>query len=68
MKKYKITYMGSCRGHKAGELYEELISEEDYQRLTAEDIQEHDKNAQETAEDYFEVGGWVEITEIFEEE
>lgn len=68
MKTYKMTYYGSCRGHQAGALYEEVISEEDYQKLTASDIQEHEKMAQETAEDYFEIGGWVEITEVLEDE
>lgn len=67
MKKYKIVYMGSCRGHTAGELYEEEISEEEYMRLTDEDMQEHKRNAQETADDHFGVIGRVEIIGVDDE-
>lgn len=67
MKKYKITYYGSCRGHQAGALYEEVLSEEEYKKLTVSDIHEHERMAQETAEDYFEVGGWVQFEEIDED-
>lgn len=63
MKQYKISYLGSSRGNKASVLHEEVISEEEYRQLTDLDMQEHDNLAQQTAEEYFEVAGWVEITE-----
>lgn len=68
MKTYKIVYFGSSRGNKASALYEEVISEEEYRQLTDVDMQEHDRMAQEAAEDFFGVSGWVEIVEELNDE